>query len=85
MMGGIPLWAVAGVLLAAVILLRKPLGAVWRLALRSGAGLCGLWLFNQMGGLIGVRLGVNLMSALLLGVLGAPGFGLLLMVRWALG
>ena len=37
-----------------------------------------------VGGLIGVTLGVNLFNALVLGVLGAPGFGLLLMLPWAL-
>lgn len=79
------LWAAAGVAaLAALILLRKPLRFVWGLLLRSGAGLCALWLFNQAGALIGVKLGVNLVSALVLGALGAPGLGLLLMAQWIL-
>lgn len=85
-MEGYPLWLAAGGLgLAAVILLRRPLALLRRLALRSGVGLCFLWLFNQAGSLIGVRLGVNLLSGLVLGVLGVPGFGLLLLVRWVLG
>jgi len=33
---------------------------------------------------LGVNLGVNLLNALVLGVLGAPGFGLLLLMNWAL-
>ena len=37
-----------------------------------------------MGGVLGVNLGVNLLNALVLGVLGAPGFGLLLLMNWAL-
>ena len=79
-------WAAVGALvLAAVFLLRKPLGAAWRLAFRSGVGMCALWLFNQVGALLGVRLGVNLLSGLVLGALGVPGFGLLLMVKWLLG
>lgn len=78
-------WAAAGGLaLAALFLLRKPLGALWRLVIRSGAGLCFLWLFNHVGALFGVRLGLNLISGLVLGTLGVPGFGLLLMLRWAL-
>ena len=78
-------WAAAGgLLLLAFFLLRKPLGAVWRLVWRSGMGLCFLWLFNQIGGLVGLHLGVNLLSGLVLGVLGVPGMGLLLMLRWAL-
>lgn len=43
-----------------------------------------LALFSQVSPLIGVSLGVNPINALVLGVLGAPGFGLLLMLQWAL-
>lgn len=68
----------------ALLALRRPLGWVWRTAVRSALGLCCLWAFNQAGALIGVQVGVNLLSGLILGVLGAPGFGLLLMAQWAL-
>lgn len=82
----IPLWLAAGGLgLALVILLRKPLASLWRLVFRSGVGMCCLWLFNQVGSVLGISLGVNLYSGLVLGMLGVPGFGLLLLVRWALG
>lgn len=79
------LWvAVGGFVLVFLILLRRPLAFLWRLLVRSGVGLCFLWLFNQVGALIGVKVGVNLVSGLILGVLGAPGFGLLLLSQWAL-
>ncbi len=79
------LWTAAGAFaLVVLILLRRPLAVVWRLLLRSGVGLCALWLLNQAGALIGVRVGVNLLGSLVLGVLGAPGLGLLLMAQWAL-
>ncbi len=79
------LWAAgAAFIVVMLILLRKPLALVWRLLLRSGAGLCALWLLDQAGALIGVRLGVNLLGALVLGVLGVPGLGLLLMAQWLL-
>ena len=79
------LWAAAaGVAVVLLLLLRKPLAFLWRLLLRSGVGLCALLAFNQIGALIGVRVGVNLVSALILGALGAPGFGLLLITQWAL-
>ena len=55
-----------------------------RLAVRSSVGLAVLALFSQVSPLIGVSLGVNPINALVLGVLGAPGFGLLLMLQWAL-
>ena len=81
-------WVIGlGAALAAILVLlalRRPLGWVWRTAVRSALGLCGLWLFNQVGALIGVQVGVNLLSGLVLGVLGVPGFGFLLMAQWAL-
>lgn len=78
-------WTAAGaVVLLALLLLRRPLRGVLRLLGRTAAGLAGLFAFSQVGGLIGVTLGVNLLNALVLALLGAPGFGLLLMVNWAL-
>ena len=65
-----------------LILLRKPLGWLGRVAARSGRGLAALWLLRGLGGLLGVELGVNLLTALVLGVLGGPGLALLLMVQW---
>ena len=78
-------WCLAGlVLCAALLLLRRPAARLLRLALRSSVGLAVLALFSQVSQLIGVSLGVNLVNALVLGVLGVPGFGLLLMLQWAL-
>ena len=72
------------VLVVAMAALQEPLRGLVRLLGRTGVGLAVLWLFGRVGGLIGVTLGVNLFNALVLGVLGAPGFGLLLMLSWAL-
>lgn len=84
-MEGAVLWAAAaGLAVALLLVLHRPLKVLRRILLRSGVGLCALWAFNQVGGLIGIRVGVNLVSALVLGVLGAPGLGLLLMTQWAL-
>ena len=78
-------WALAGLLLcAALFLLRWPLAQLIRLLLRSSVGLAALALFAQVGQLFGVTLGVNLANALVLGLLGVPGFGLLLMLQWLL-
>ena len=78
-------WALAGLLLcAALFLLRWPLVQLVRLLLRSSVGLAALALFAQMGQLLGISLGVNLVNALVLGLLGVPGFGLLLMLQWVL-
>ena len=75
-------WAAAGAAVLLLALFRRPLGALCRLAVRSGLGLVFLWLFQGLGGLLGVRLGVNLLNSLILGALGAPGFALLLLVQW---
>ncbi|MGN1003449.1 MAG: pro-sigmaK processing inhibitor BofA family protein [Oscillospiraceae bacterium] len=74
----------AVVLLIAIGVLRRPLRGLLRLLGRMAAGLAGLFAFSQVGGLIGVTLGVNLMNALVVALLGVPGFGLLLMLNWAL-
>ena len=71
-------------LLFLLSVLRRPIGGLLRLGARTGAGLCALWVFSPVGAWLGAGLGVNLFNALVLGVLGAPGFGLLLMLRWVL-
>lgn len=84
-MPGSMAWCLAGLLLCtALLVLRRPVVRLLRLVLRSSVGLAVLALFSQVGGLVGIKLGVNLVNALVLGVLGAPGFGLLLMLQWML-
>jgi len=77
---------VAAILVVAValILLRRPLGLLGGLIIRSIGWLGALFAFSQVGGLIGVTLGVNPANALVLGALGAPGLGLLLLLNWTL-
>lgn len=81
---GIP-W-LAGIALTAIalVILRRPLGCLWRLGVRSAGGLAALAVFHPVGSLLGVTLGINCSNALILGMLGAPGFGLLLMLQWVL-
>lgn len=68
----------------ALALLRRPLRSLFRLVGRTGIGLAFLALFAPVGQLLGAGLGVNLFNALVLGVLGVPGFGLLMMWNWLL-
>ena len=78
-------WIVGGLILAlALAAMRRPLGALARLGLRSAAGLGELRVLSLTGGAVGLRLGVKLVNALVLGVLGAPGLGLLVAMDWAL-
>ena len=72
-----------GVLLL-LALLRRPIQSLVRLAGRTGLGFCFLALFAPVGKLLGAGLGINLFNALVLGVLGVPGFGLLMMLNWVL-
>ncbi len=74
----------AVLLLFALGVLRRPLRGLLRLLTRTAVGLAGLFAFSQVGGLIGVTLGVNLVNALVVALLGVPGFGLLLLLNWAL-
>ena len=77
------LWWAAAALIPVLVLCRRPLASLGRFALRSGLGLVFLWLFQGLGGLLGIHLGVNLINSLILGALGLPGFALLLMTQWA--
>ncbi len=66
-------------ILAGLILLRRPVGRLLRLLWRSLGGLAALALLSPVS-----PLGVNWLNALVLGLLGVPGFGLLLMLQWLL-
>ncbi|MBO5339688.1 MAG: pro-sigmaK processing inhibitor BofA family protein [Oscillospiraceae bacterium] len=79
-----PWLAGAALALILLVLLRRPLARLWRLALRSTAGLAVLAALSRFGPLMGITLGVNWVNALVLGILGIPGFGLLLMMQWLL-
>lgn len=72
---------VVSILSAAVlvaILFRKWIWGVLRLAGRTAVGGAVLAGLSLCSGFTGLQLGVNLVNALVLGVLGLPGFGLLL-------
>lgn len=77
---GVTLGAVVALLL--LVACRRPLGRLCRLAARAGVGLGVLAAVQTVGGAIGLQLGVNLWNALVLAVLGLPGFGLLMMLNW---
>jgi inhibitor of the pro-sigma K processing machinery len=74
---------VVGVLLAAmaVLVLGRWLGSALRLACRTAVGAVVLAALSQVGGAFGLSLGVNWCNALVLGVLGAPGLGLLMLAN----
>ncbi len=57
---------------------------VLRVVLNSALGFGALWLLNATAAVTGISLGLNLFNALTIGVLGVPGLGLLLLVKWVL-
>lgn len=65
-----------------VLIFRRPLVFLAKLLLRSLLGLGFLFLWAASGIAPGLALGVNVFNALALGLLGLPGLGLLLMLRW---
>ena len=80
--------AVAGVGALLLFLSAKALSAPLRLALRAGLntmiGFGALLLVNATQSFTGLSLGVNFFNAIVVGILGVPGLGLLLLVQWVL-
>lgn len=81
-----PSWWAAGliVLLLVVLLARRPAAAIAGFLARTCIGMVFLWLFRIPGAALGLDLGVNPVNGAVLGALGVPGFGLLLLIRWIL-
>lgn len=75
-----------GLLLLAVLLriFARPLRLLLKLACSTALGFFALFLFRALEPLLGVTLGLNLFNAAVIGVLGFPGFLLLLALRWLL-
>lgn len=60
----------------------KPVKIALRLIVNSLIGALMLIIFNYIGGIWGVSIGVNVFTALTCGILGIPGFILLLLIKW---
>lgn len=77
---------IIGVLLLAGVLLlvrfRRLLPALIRFLARSACGYLFLSLFSTIAPSFGLILGANPFNSAVLGLLGLPGFGLLLMLRY---
>jgi len=78
---------VAG-LCGVVILLRvfsAPLRLAVKLACNTLLGFAELIVLDFLGSWVGFSLGINLMNAIIAGVLGIPGVLLLILTRWLFG
>ena len=67
-------------------LFHRPLAWVGKVLARSlvGLGFLALWVVNLTASVTGIALGMNLMNALVIGILGLPGFVLLLLTQWVI-
>ena len=59
-----------------------PLKLAVKLLVNTLLGFLALWAVNLTAGVTGIALGVNVFNALVIGILGLPGFLLLLLVQW---
>lgn len=65
-------------------LFAAPLKLTLKVLVNSALGFGAVWLLNLTTSVTGLSLGLNWFNALLIGILGLPGFGLLLLVQWVL-
>ena len=65
-------------------LFAAPLKLALKVAFNSALGFGAVWLLNLTTSVTGRSLGLNWFNALLIGILGLPGFGLLLLLQWVL-
>lgn len=74
---------IIGIVLACVltVIFSKPLGKLLKIAVNSALGGLCLIAFNFVSQLFGFFLGVNAFTAITVGILGIPGFIMLLMIR----
>ena len=79
------LGVVALFLLAAIIrLFSAPLKLALRVLLNAVLGFAAVWRLRLTSSRTGLSLGLNWFNGLVTGVLGLPGFVLLVLVRWVL-
>ena len=65
-------------------LFAAPLKLALKVLFNSALGFGALWLLNLTTSVTGLSLGLNWFNAIVIGILGVPGFGLLLLVQWVL-
>ena len=65
-------------------LFAAPLKLALKVAFNSAMGFGAVWLLNLTTSVTGLSLGLNWFNAIVIGILGLPGFGLLLLVQWVL-
>ncbi len=70
--------------LALLRIFRAPLRLAAKLLVNTALGFGALWAVGLTAPVTGIALGLNLWNALVIGILGVPGFVLLLLAEWVL-
>lgn len=71
-------------LIALLRVFSTPLRLALKLLANTLLGFLALWVVTLTSAFTGIALGLNLLNALVIGILGLPGFVLLLLVQWVL-
>ena len=71
-------------LIALLRVFSTPLRLVLKLLVNTLLGFAALWVVQLTAGFTGITLGLNLWNALVVAILGVPGFVLLLLIQWVL-
>ena len=71
-------------LIALLRVFSTPLRLVLKLLVNTLLGFAALWVVHLTAGFTGITLGLNLWNALVVAILGVPGFVLLLLIQWVL-
>ena len=69
-------------LIALLRIFSTPLRLAIKLLVNTLLGFAALWAFQFTAAFTGITLGINLLNALIVGILGLPGFVLLLLMQW---
>ena len=71
-------------LIALLRVFSTPLRLVLKRLVNTLLGFAALWVVHLTAGFTGITLGLNLWNALVVAILGVPGFVLLLLIQWVL-
>ena len=76
--------AVVALIFLFIKLFRAPLRLLFKLLINTIGGFITLVIVNWLGSFIGITIGINWINALIVGIFGFPGVGLLLILKWLL-
>ena len=65
-------------------LFKSPLKLILRVGINAVLGFAAVWVLNLTTGFTGLSLGLNWFNTAAIGILGVPGFFLLLLLKWVL-